>query len=260
MAGKYDRAKLKAEIADGRLTIPGHEGEWHQGTLRPMWVEVTDLVLYQGVTVDKGVGTRVVRLSGNGRVRKDSLRLAGWDDRCTILPVSVKAALPQEDGNGYVPYTCTVGFIPGQEDFRNEDAWFMEVHLAPEEVDRMVAAYRAGEMAAFSIAAKIDLWISAGDEYAPPGYGVTWHLVPSTRGSDFPEMADGKVAVVSWGDAKRRPDPDEDDAPEPVVAAPEPVLQPAVGPELAAAVERLRATVLQIGGAIAVALVVGWFV
>jgi hypothetical protein len=264
MAGQDKRAQLKGELAEGVLRIPEREGEWHQALMRTFWVEVSDLTLYQTVSVDEGATTRMARLVGNGEIKKDRLRLAGWGDGCRTLPVTVKPALPQEDGNGYEPFSAVLGFIPGQEDFRSEDAWFLEAWLPPEDIDNMVAAYRAGEMPAFSLGARLDLWIARGDEYTPPGYGITWYLVPpARRASEFPEAARGKVHLVSWGNA--RSDDKEVGPPELVsvpTASPATVAAPATGPDtaaLAVAVDRLRGTVLRVGVAIAAAVAIGWF-
>lgn len=130
-------------------------------------------------------------------------------------------------------------------------------------MDRMIAAYRAGEMPSFFVGTKLDLWIRRGDEHTPPGYGVTWHLVPAQRReSSFPEAAHGTVTMLSWGDATRSEVPGEDGpgldpAPSPSPAVPASATVPDTA-ALAAAVDRLHGTVLRVGLAIAAAVAIGW--
>ncbi len=264
MAGQDKRAALKAEVAEGVLRIPGQDGEWHHDPFRTLWVEVTNLALYQTVSVEEGVATRTPRLVGKGRIQKDDLRLAGWGDRCRDLPVTIKPAIPQEDGQGYKPFTAVVGFIPADPELRSVDAWFLEAWIQQEDMDRMIAAYRAGEMPSFFVGTKLDLWIRRGDEHTPPGYGVTWHLVPAQRReSSFPEAAHGTVTMLSWGDAARSEVPGEDGpGPDPAPSLSLAIPASATVPDMAAltaAVDRLRQTVLRVGVAIAGAVVVGWF-
>ncbi len=101
---------------------------------------------------------------------------------------STARAIPQEDGQGYKPFTAVVSFIPADPELRSADAWFLEAWIQQEDMERLTAAYRAGEMPSFFVGTKLDLWIRRGDEHGPFGYGVTWHLVPAQRReSSFPE-------------------------------------------------------------------------
>ncbi|KQO68510.1 hypothetical protein ASF22_19875 [Methylobacterium sp. Leaf87] len=262
MAGQAKRTRLNAVITNGTLTIPEVEGEWHHDPHRTFWVEVSGIGLSQVVSTDYGAITRSSHLTGMATIRRDRVRLAGWGDACKSLPVTIRPAIPQEDGNGYTPFTGVLGFIPGDWEIKTEDSWFLECWIPEVDMAAMLAAYRAGEMPSFHLGTKLDLWIAKGDEHTPIGYGVTWYLVPSEgRPSESPEVARGTVRLVSWSDAVR-PKVDEDErVPDPVPTA-DPV-DPTPSPDdanLTAAVERLRSTVLMVGLAIAAALVVTWFV
>ena len=263
MAGQAKRARLKSVVTDGTLTVPEIAGEWHHEPFRTLWVEVSDLRLGQAVSTDYGTISRSPQLSGMAKIQRDTLRLAGWGDICRTLPVTIRPAIPQEDGNGYTPFTGVLGFIAGDWEFKSEDTWFLECWIPEEDMAAMLAAYRAGEMPSFHLGVKLDLWITKGDEHAPPGYGVTWYLAPhSDHASESPDVARGTVRQLSWSDAPPKEVVDDDPLPEreltpPVPAAPVPNVDAA---NLTAAIERLRSTVLQVGIGIAVALVVSWFV
>ncbi|MCJ2020975.1 hypothetical protein MKK70_01275 [Methylobacterium sp. E-041] len=263
MARQDKRARLKSIVTDGTMAIPEVEGEWHHDPYRTLWVEVSNLKMGQAVSTDYGTISRTPQISGMATIRRDTVRLAGWGDTCRVLPVTIRPAIPQEDGNGYTPFTSVLGFIAGDWEFKSEDAWFLECWIPEMDMAAMLAAYRAGEMPSFHLGVKLDLWIMKGDEHTPPGYGVTWYLAPhADHASESPEVARGTVRHLSWSDAPQ-PKVDEDDGvpeqgpPPQAPADPAPNLDAA---NLTAAIDRLRSTVLQVGLGIGVALVVSWFV
>jgi hypothetical protein len=94
-----------------------------------------------------------------------------------------------------------IGFIPGDWEFRSEDAWFAEAWLPQEDFNTVLAAYRSGEINRLRFGPELDAWIYEGDEHTPPGWGTTWHLAPSQEHeSQFPENAYGEVVYLGWGD------------------------------------------------------------
>ena len=256
------RARLRSEITEGVLTIPGREGQWHQRIPSRLHVEVSDLALLHSVSIENEVVTWGSSLVGTGRIRKDDLCLAGWGDECKTLPVSVRPA------NGRVPWSVMAGFIPGHPDFRSEDEWYLEAWVPEADIDRMVAAYRAGEMLSFRLGTHLNLWMHPGAEHTPPGYGVIWYMVPPEgHASDFPEVGKGKVVYLGWRD-ERHSQPAEQDAEQAGLLTTSPIQQTplvaeqATSSDLAAlvkALERLREAIQWVGAALAFAITLAWF-
>jgi hypothetical protein len=262
-----DRTELKADIAeDGRLTIPGEEGNYIPGAMaiRTLWLDVTNLS-FQHFTqrIDEKV-YRSPQIRGSATLEKDRLRLAGWGDSCQRLPFSIRAAPEADDGKSDLAWTSVIGFIPGDWEFRSSDEWFCEVLIPSEDFQALLVAYRAGALKRLSVGLKTDAWIRDGDQYTPIGYPVTWYLVPPTRdASVFPNNAKGTVEAFGWNDAGRalrgHDDEDEPVADEPQLEPAVPVQAPDRSAELIAGIDRLRKTVMRAALIIAGVVVIGWF-
>jgi hypothetical protein len=82
-----------------------------------------------------------------------------------------------------------------------EAAGQSDLGLAQEDFNTILAAYCAGEIRRLRIGLEVNAWIYAGEEHTPPGWGITWHLVPSQeREREFPEKAYGEVVELGWMD------------------------------------------------------------
>lgn len=263
-----ERAELKADIADGRLTIPGEKEAYVSGALaiRTLWLDVAKLSFQHFTQRIDDKTYRTPQIRGIATFEKDRLRLAGWGDACTRLPISIKAAPEVDDGQSDLAWTTIIGFIPGDWELNSSDEWFCEVLIPNEDFQAMLVAYRAGALKRLSIGVKTDAWIRDGDQYAPIGYGITWYLVPpSDRAWVFPNNAKGTVEAFGWNDAGKplRGDDLDDEAeadlpaPSPEPAAPAPLSDQSAG--IAPNIERLRKTIMRAALIIAGAVVVGWF-
>ena len=128
------------------------------------------------------------------------LRLAGWGERARELPFTIKLAEPREDGRSPA-WRAVIGFSPRIWELRLKDSWFAEAWLPQEDFNTILAAYRAGEIRRLRFGLELNAWFYAGEEHTPPGWGITWHLVPSQeRESEFPENAWGEVVELVWID------------------------------------------------------------
>lgn len=199
-----ERRGLKAELVDGKLRVPGDTAEYipAAATFRTLWLTASALTFGRNYSrSSNGDVERGQRLWGIASFDDASscLRLAGWGDTCRELPFTIKPAEPDKDGMS--AWRAAIGFIPCDREFRSKDEWFAEAWLPQEEFDTFLAAYRAGEIKRLSFGLKINAWVYAGAEHTPPGWGITWHLVPSQeRESQFPETAYGKVDYLVWSD------------------------------------------------------------
>jgi hypothetical protein len=259
-----ERAKLKAEILEGKLAIPGDERTYISGAIafRSLWLEVTDLGFQQHTQRIDGIVHGTPRLRGTANLMKDHLQLARWGDICHRLPLSIRPAPEVDDGRSDLAWTAFIGFIPADWELRSSDEWYCEVLVPVADFQAMLVAYETGKLKRFSVAIKPDAWICDGDQYTPIGYGVTWYLVP--RESTFPELSKGVVQTFGWNDVGQPLGSDNEDkadqAPGGSVGQGPSLPPQADSLVLAAGIERLRKTIMQGGLIVAGAIFIGWFV
>jgi hypothetical protein len=265
-----ERAKLKAEVVDGKLKVPGDKTTYIREPIRTIYLDVTDLKLAYETRLFTDAIYRTASLRGTGKVDGDRLKLAGWGDACPSLSVSVKASPVGDDGKPVQEWRASIGFNPADWEIRTQDQWWCECLIPQADFDYMVACYRSDEVPRFTLNIKsLDLWIADQDEHAPIGFDVTWFLVPSAKSaSDMPEMALGKLEGVWWNDAGEKLVPvnaDDDQAEAPVATTesdeprPDQAAAGAPNAELVAALGSLRKTIWKAGLLIVGALVVLWF-
>lgn len=245
-----ERKKLIAELVDGKLRVPGDKTEYLPAEVacRTLWLSANNLTLGYHTTLDDGKVTRSAIFSGIASMDRDRLRLAGWGDVCSELPFSIKAAPELSEDGLDMRWYATIGFIPADWECCSADEWFAEAWIPSEDLNQMLAAYRAGEIKQIHLGLKVNAWITDGEQYTPVGYGITWYLVPGQNNeSSFPNSARGTMIGLSWSN-KDHANNEDAEAKEATERAATPNSQASDrSKDMIAAINRLRSTVFRVG-------------
>lgn len=195
----------------------------------------------------------------------EKITVAGWGDSTETLPAIIRSHRPPMDNreHGLKQWEAVVGFTPRDPEMgrRSTDTWYLEIVIPAEQVERMVAAMRAGEVAEFWIGILAGFYVIDGDHHTPIGYPVERFLVPEKKefGEPWPASVRGEVLQVTWV----QPDPEKpSELPEP---APEEVISPPVAePDrldpLIQRIDQLRATVVRVGWLLVAVVLIAAFV
>jgi hypothetical protein len=210
-----ERKRLQVSIGeDGLATVEG-ETEPFRRMQRRAWFDISDFVLNCSIVREDGVAKDEPMLCARARLDKDRLATAGWRDELRgTIPATIRQFTLGETplGDTRTPWSAIVGFSPGDWEFASKDEWFLEISLPREALDRMVEAYRMGELKRLVVGGYMSFWTPDYERHTPIGYGMSIYLLPDMRwgeSSVSPGNACGEIDSIRWSDqTKQEPEPD----------------------------------------------------
>src|SRR5258708_31797293 len=127
---------------DGKLLVEGDEHPYVQGMIRTLWLEVENIKLHRGYSIDEvdrkaTVGTRI---SGTGLImHRDTIAVAGLKNGHTKkIPFSIR---PVPNGEAKYDWRVDIGFLPYDWEIGHDQQFYIEGYCPQTAFDDLEAAY-----------------------------------------------------------------------------------------------------------------------